>query len=112
MVALIAPMLLLAVVATASSKPSVWEKVQAVPTATWVSLAITIGVLVILVRVWKGLRELNEFAPWIVLFMVGGSVILYWTYERTEPKILSPVMDFLAQYLPTKIQYKDSPALP
>lgn len=94
----------------AASKPTVWEKLQAVPSATWISLLIAIGVLLMVVRLWKKLSEFNDFAPWIALVMVGGSVILYWTYERTEPKVLSPVMDFLAQYLPSKIQYKDAPA--
>lgn len=95
--------------AAASAKPTVWEKLQAVPSATWISLLVAIGVLLLVVRLWKKLAELNDFAPWIVLVMVGGSVILYWTYERTEPKVLSPVMDFLSQYLPSKIQYKDAP---
>ena len=43
--------------------------------------------------------------------MIGGSVVLYWTYERTEPKVLSPIFDFLAQYLPSKIQYKEAPVV-
>jgi amino acid transporter len=96
-------------VIAAAAKPTVWEKVQAVPMSTWMSLLVAILVLLVLVRVWKTLSEFNEFAPWIALVMVGGSVIVYWTYERTEPKVLSPVMDFLAQYLPSKIQYKDAP---
>lgn len=96
-------------VIAAATKPTVWEKVQAVPMSTWVTLLVAILILLVLVRVWKTLAEFNEFAPWIALVMVGGSVILYWTYERTEPKVLSPVMDFLAQYLPSKIQYKDAP---
>ncbi len=93
----------------AAAKPTVWEKIQAVPMATWLSLLVAILIIILLVRVWKSLREFNEFAPWIALVMVGGSVILYWTYERTEPKILSPVMDFLAQYLPSKIEYRNGP---
>lgn len=96
-------------VAAASAKPTVWEKLQAVPSATWISLLITLAVVLMVVRLWKKLSEFNDFAPWIALVMVGGSVVLYWTYERTEPKMLSPVFDFLAQYLPSKIQYKDAP---
>ncbi len=93
----------------AASKLTVWEKVQAVPMSTWISLLIAVIVVILLVRVWRALRELNEFAPWITLFMVGGSVVLYWTYERTEPKVLSPLFNVLAHYLPSKIPYKDAP---
>lgn len=96
--------------AAAAAKPTVWEKVQAIPTSTWLSLVIAAVVVFLIVRVWKSLREFNEFAPWLVLVLVGGSVVLYWTYERTEPKIISPVIDVFAKYLPTKIQYKDAPA--
>ncbi len=97
--------------AVASAKPTVWEKVQAVPMSTWISLLIAVVVIVVLVRAWKTLAEFNEFAPWIALIMIGGSVVLYWTYERTEPKVLSPIFDFLAQYLPSKIQYKEAPVV-
>ncbi len=95
-----------------ATKLTVWEKVQAVPLSSWLSLLVAVVVIVVLVRVWKGLREFNEFAPWIVLLLVGGSVVIYWTYERTEPKILSPIFDVLAQYLPSKIEYKDAAGTP
>ncbi len=94
---------------TAAAKPTVWEKIQNVPVSTWISLGVAILVIILLVRIWKSLREVNEFAPWIVLTMVGGSVVLYWTYERTEPKFLSPVFDELSKFLPSKIPYKDAP---
>lgn len=96
--------MLLALIATAASKPTVWEKIQAVPKETWISTLITIGVIIILVRIWKALSEVNEIVPWIALVTVGGAVILYWTYERTEPKFLSPIFDELARILPSKIK--------
>ena len=92
----------------AAAKLTVWEKIKAVPFETWGSVAVAILVLILLVRIWKNLREFNEFAPWIALFMVGGSVLLYWTYERTEPKILSPAIDYLADYLPSRMPRKDA----
>lgn len=96
-------------VAAAAAKPTVWEKVQAIPMSTWVSLITAVLIFIVIVRLWKSLREFNEFVPWIVLVLIGGSVVLYWTYERTEPKALSPVFDFLAKYLPSRIEYKDAP---
>lgn len=103
-------MQLLAATATAA-KSTAWEKIHAVPFSTWLSLVVALVVVFVLVRVWKSLREFNEFAPWLALVLVGGSVVVYWTYERTEPKVLSPVFDVLARYLPSRIQYKDAPAL-
>ncbi len=96
----------------AAAKLTVWEKVQAVPVSTWLHLAIGVAVLVLLARIWKSLAELNEFAPWLVLVLVGGSVVLYWTYERTEPRVLSPVFDVLAQYLPSRPSRPPAPDAP
>lgn len=92
----------------AATKLTVWDKIKAVPLETWASIAVAVLVIILLVRLWKNLREFNEFAPWIALFMIGGSVILYWTYERTEPKLLTPVINVLSQYLPSKIPYQDA----
>ena len=69
---------------------------------------IALAVIFIIVRVWKSLKEINDIVPWIALFTVGGAVVLYWTYERTEPKVLSPSFDQLSKILPSKIEYKDA----
>ncbi len=97
---------LLAAQNTADDKLTVLEKLQAVPRETWLSLLLALFVVWLLVRVWKSLKELNEVVPWVALICVGGTVILYWTYERTEPKILSPLFDQLSRVLPSKIHYK------
>lgn len=94
----------------AAAKPTVWEKLQAVPKETWISLLVAAVVVILLVRAWKTLKDINEIVPWIALVTIGGAVVMYWTYERTEPKILSPIFDQLAKVLPSKIQYKDSDA--
>jgi len=85
-----------------AAKLTVWDKIQAVPTSTWLSLGGTILALLLLVRFWKSLAELNEVVPWIVFIIFGGSSLLYWTYERNEPALLTPVIEILADYLPTR----------
>ncbi len=100
--------LFVAAAAAAPAKTTVWEKLQAVPKETWFSLFITLIVIFVIVRLWKSLKEINDIVPWIALFTVGGAIVLYWTYERKEPKFLSPVFDELAKVLPSKIQYKDA----
>jgi MFS superfamily sulfate permease-like transporter len=100
---------MLAFLAASATKPTVWEKIQAVPTETWIGLLIFVGVLLLMIRVWKILADFNDFAPWIVLVLVGGSVVAYVAYERSEPKVLSPVFDKLREVLPAKIEYKEAP---
>lgn len=96
-----------AILAATTLKPTVWEKLDAVPRDTWLSLLVIALVLWLLVRVWKSLREVNEIVPWIAFVTIGGTVMLYWTYERTEPKMLSPIFDQLSRILPSKIEYKE-----
>lgn len=89
--------------AVLGKKPTVWEKFLAVPQDTWVSLLVGFVILVLLSRVWKNLKEINEVVPWIALFSIGSVVLLYWTYERQEPRLLSPLIDKLAEVLPTRV---------
>jgi MFS superfamily sulfate permease-like transporter len=91
----------------AGGKLTVWEKIQAVPTGTWVDLGITVIVIVGLIFLWRSLKKINDIVPWVVFVTLGGTVIMYWTYERKEPKILAPIFDQLAKVLPSKIQYRD-----
>ncbi|MCU0792627.1 MAG: hypothetical protein MUE42_07215 [Opitutaceae bacterium] len=91
----------------AAAKLTVWEKLQAVPRETWLSLLLTMFVIWLIVRVWKSLQEVNEIVPWVALLTLGTTVVLYWTYERTEPKLLSPIFNQLAKVLPTRIEYKE-----
>ncbi len=91
------------------AKPTVWEKLNSVPKETWLSLLVFALAIFVLTRVWKNLSELNEIVPWIVFLSLGGAITLYWTYERKEPKILSPIFDQLSQILPSKIEYKEAP---
>ncbi|MEN9841117.1 MAG: hypothetical protein RL376_917 [Verrucomicrobiota bacterium] len=100
---------MLAFFAAAAAKTTVLEKIQAVPKETWINLIIAVVVIFALVRVWNSLKEINEFVPWIALFTIGGAVVLYWTYERTEPKVLSPIFNELAKVLPSRINFKDAP---
>ena len=100
--------ILAATAAKTPAKLTVMEKLHAVPKETWLSLIIALAVIFMIVRLWKSLKEINDIVPWIALFTVGGAVVLYWTYERTEPKVLSPIFDQLAKILPSKIEYKDA----
>ena len=96
-----------ALLVAAAAKLTVWEKLSAVPKETWISLLIFSVTIFALVRVWKNLSELNEIIPWIVFLSLGTAVTLYWTYERVEPKMLSPIFDQLSKVLPSKLEYKE-----
>ncbi len=80
-----------------------WQKIQEIPSTFWVTLlTVVIGVLIV-VRVWRALKDFNDFAPYIALLAVMAIGTIYVVYERKEPEFLTPFVDQLAQFLPTKI---------
>lgn len=85
-----------------AAKLTVWDKIQAVPLTAWIQLGGAVLALLVLVRFWQQLSEVNEIVPWVVFIVFGGTSLLYWTYERNEPAMLTPVIDILAGYLPTR----------
>jgi hypothetical protein len=95
-----------AFLAATAAKLTVWEKILAVPRDTWMSLLLGIAVIVLVKRVWRDLKEINDIVPWIALLTVGGAVLLYWTYERTEPRLFTPLIDKMAEIFPTKFEFK------
>lgn len=81
---------------------SAWQILKDVPTSMWMHLGLTLLAILVLVRVWEAMRNWHEVAPYLVLVLIGGSVVVYWTYERTEPKVLTPVVERLAEFMPGK----------
>ncbi len=78
------------------------EKLRHVPPQAWINLGLCLLAVVIVVRLWRGLKKFNDFAPWFAATLAGSFIMFYWVYERTEPKFLTPVVDQLVYFLPTK----------
>jgi hypothetical protein len=86
----------------AAAPPSTWEQLKHVPKETWINLIICVGALVAIVWVWKALKKFNDFAPYIAALLAAGLIFFYWIYDRSEPRFLTPVIDKLAPFFPTK----------
>ena len=85
---------------------STWEKVHRIPTQTWINLGICVLAVLVVVRVWRALKRFNDYAPWLVTAVAASTIMGYWTYERTEPRFLTPVVDRLVMFLPTKAKHQ------
>ena len=89
----------------AAADPSLWDMLRGVPKQTWINIAICVLAVVIVVRMWRALRQFNEFAPYIVALLAGFLICFYWIYERSEPRFLTPVVDKIAPFFPSKTTY-------
>lgn len=87
-----------------AAQRTAWEQLQRVPQETWLNLLICILAVVAISRVWGALHRVNEYAPWLAAAVALSMILFYWTYNRTEPRFLTPVIEPLSHILPTRSQ--------
>lgn len=90
----------------AAAPASVWDQLRSVPKDTWINIAICVLAVVIIVKVWRGLKQINEFFPYIAAVLAAFLIFFYWVYDRSEPRFLTPVIDKLAPFFPSKSAQK------
>ncbi len=86
----------------AAAPPSAWEQLQRIPKQSWINLAICIIAVVVIARVWKILKSVNDFVPYIAAFLALFLIFFYWVYDRSEPRFLTPIVEKLAPFFPSK----------
>ncbi|MBL9207416.1 MAG: hypothetical protein JNN01_20210 [Opitutaceae bacterium] len=81
------------------------DRVQKIPKEIWLTLLIAIAVIVLGVIIFRKLQGANK----IWLTIIGAVVVMIvgfqWIYERSEPKFLTPYVDKIAPFFPSKIDY-------
>jgi uncharacterized membrane protein YkvI len=89
-----------------AAQSSVWDQVQRVPRQFWINAIICVLAVLMVARLWREMKRLNDYAPYIVAVIVTLTVFFYWVYNRTEPRILSPLVDRLMPFFPTKSKHE------
>jgi len=82
------------------------EKLKEVPKSFWINAAIVILGLVAIVIIFRKIREMNKIVVGIILAFIFALVGFNWVYNRNEPRFLTPFVDLIAPFLPTKGSYK------
>jgi apolipoprotein N-acyltransferase len=72
------------------------------PSDFWMRLGIGIIGLIIAVTVARKLAELNKVVLGVVIFVAATILGFNWIYERNEPSWATPVVQWLAEFFPTK----------
>mgnify|MGYP001557984484 CR=1 FL=1 len=85
-----------------AAQSSVWDQIRRVPRQAWINVVICVLAVLIVVRLWRAMKKLNDYAPYFVAVIVTTTVFFYWVYNRTEPRILSPLVDRLVPFFPTR----------
>ena len=78
------------------------ERLKAVPTEFWMRLGIGVAAFLAVIFIIRKLASMNKVVLAAVTFIVLTFVGFNWIYERGEPAWATPVVNFLAGFLPSK----------
>lgn len=79
------------------------DHLRHLPPEDWRKLGIMLGTLIVgilLIRAYR--RSKNRIFVNTILFIVTGIVFLHWVFDRGEPKLLTPLINWVAPFLPGK----------
>jgi len=81
------------------------EKLQQVPSSFWSNcLLIIMGGVMALILV-RHAKQMNKMVLGTMIFLFFTTVCFTWVYERNEPKALTPLVNAIAPFLPSKLTY-------
>ena len=72
------------------------------PPEFWFKTGIFLVIVLVLVLGWRAYQKANKIYLAIMVAVVSAVIFFNWVYNRTEPAWLTPVVDKLANFFPTK----------
>jgi hypothetical protein len=90
-------MLLLAAAAAQSG-----GRLSQIPTDFWVKLVIGVVGIIAVVIILRKIANVNKVVLGVVIFLALTFLGFNWIYERNEPAWATPVVQWLANYFPSK----------
>ncbi len=81
------------------------SKLHRIPRQNLVNLGLALLVLVVVIALIKVAARMNKFVLFAVIVVLVMVVGFTWVYERNEPKFLSPLIESLTPYFPSRPKY-------
>jgi len=81
------------------------EKLQTVPKSFWVNALMAVGAFIVAVILIRNAARMNKFVLSLIVFLFFTVVCFQWIFERNEPKVLTPYVEKIAPFFPSKIDY-------
>lgn len=78
------------------------EKLQAVPTRFWINAAIFIIGGWIAIMLMRHAARMNKMVLTMIIVVVMTTVGFQWIWERNEPRFLTPYINLIAPFFPSK----------
>lgn len=90
---------------TTAKTVTAMDKLKAVPPAFWLKLAIGIAIFVAAIILLRKVAAMNKVVLAVIIFVVVVVVGFSWIYDRNEPAILTPFVNKIAPFFPSKGSY-------
>ncbi|OIR06441.1 hypothetical protein GALL_113560 [mine drainage metagenome] len=78
------------------------DKLRQVPMSFWFNVAIVIVGFVGGIWILRRIREMNKIILMILICLFLSMVGFNWIYQRNEPHFLTPLIDRIAPFFPSK----------
>lgn len=80
-------------------------KLQNLPKKNLVNLGLAVLIIIVTVVLIKEAARMNRFMLFMIILVTVFVVGFSWVYERNEPKFLTPVIDQIAPFFPSRPRY-------
>jgi hypothetical protein len=84
---------------------STLDKLKDIPTDVWLKLAAAVLIMIVAIIVLRKIAKMNKLILGIIVMLTISFVGFSWIYERNEPAFLTPVVEKLAPFFPSKNGY-------
>jgi hypothetical protein len=81
---------------------SALAKLHNLPRKNLINLGLAILVIIVAIVVIKEAAKMNKFILGALVLVTLMVVCFSWVYQRNEPKFLTPVVDEIAPFFPSK----------
>ena len=84
-----------------------FDRLRHIPATSWLNLAIFVISVIVVYKMWRTLKAVNDYAPYLAGGVIATCVFFYWVYTRTEPSFLTPVVERMAPFFPSRAQQQE-----
>lgn len=82
------------------------EKLERVPIEFWLKMVMIVAIFVFSILLIRGISQVNKVVLTILIFLIVTGLGFHWVYERNEPKFMTPAVEAIAPFFPSKAQGK------
>lgn len=82
------------------------EKLKTVPARFWVNVVLALAAGVVAVLLVRYAARMNKLILSLIIFLLLSVVGFQWIYERNEPRFMTPVIEKIAPFFPSKPHYR------